>query len=290
MKRARRSRLGLLSGLLLLLPWAVSPGISPATAQTLNQPVQTAKPTANPASDAPPPLRQGLEPKAIAILQAASARLASARSLRFTAVTTYESPSRLGTPLAYMSTSEITLQRPNRLRVLTLGDGPASEFYYDGKAITAFAPAENLVAVAAAPPTIDAMLKMAYDSAAIYFPFTDFIVSDPYKDLSESLELAFYVGRSQIVGGTTTDIIAISNGSVFAQIWIGANDQLPRLIRAVYADDPSRLRHQTEFLNWQLNSTVTAESFTSSKAKKAKPIPFRHPDAAASATGTTKSP
>ena len=37
----------------------------------------------------------------------------------------------------------------------------------------ALEPAENLVAVADAPPTIDAALKAAYDSAAIYFPFTD---------------------------------------------------------------------------------------------------------------------
>jgi hypothetical protein len=35
--------------------------------------------------------------------------------------------------------------------VITLGDGPASEFYYDGKAMMAFAPGENLVAVARRP-------------------------------------------------------------------------------------------------------------------------------------------
>ena len=96
---------------------------------------------------------------------------------------TYESPSRLGTPLAYTKKSEVTLKRPDKLRVVTSADGPASEFYYDGKAMVAFAPAENLIAVAEAPPTIDAALKAAYDSAAIYFPFTDLIVADPYKDM-----------------------------------------------------------------------------------------------------------
>ena len=30
-------------------------------------------------------------------------------------------------------------------------DGPASEFYYDGKKMMAYAPAENLVAIADAP-------------------------------------------------------------------------------------------------------------------------------------------
>ena len=56
------------------------------------------------------------------------------------------------------------------------GDGPASEFYYDGKTMMAYAPAENLVAVADAPPTIDAALEAAYNKAAIFFPFTDLLV------------------------------------------------------------------------------------------------------------------
>ena len=86
--------------------------------------------------------------------------------MRFTAVISYESPSRLGPPLVYTTTSEVTLQRPDKLRVLTPGDGPASEFYYDGKTMLAFVPAENLVAVADAPPTLDPALKAAYDAAA----------------------------------------------------------------------------------------------------------------------------
>ena len=68
---------------------------------------------------------------------------------------TYESPSRFGPRSCYTTKSEVTLQRPDKLRVITSGDGPASEFYYNGKTMTAFAPAENLVAVADAPPTID---------------------------------------------------------------------------------------------------------------------------------------
>src|SRR5262249_37969029 len=120
-----------------------------------------------------------LEPKAIDILKAASSRLAAARSMRFTAVVSYENPSLIGPPLVYTTKSDVVVQRPDRLRVITSGDGPASEFYYDGKTMMAFAPAENLVAVADAPPTIDGALKAAYDSAAIYFPFSDLIVADP---------------------------------------------------------------------------------------------------------------
>ena len=78
--------------------------------------------------------------------------------MSFTAIVSYEGPSLLGPPLIYSTKSQVTLRRPNKLKVITFGDGPPSEFYYDGKTMMAFAPKENLVAVADAPPTIDATL------------------------------------------------------------------------------------------------------------------------------------
>jgi hypothetical protein len=238
----------------------------------------------------PSEVNSTLEPKAIALIKSMSDRLTAAQSMSFTSVSTYESPSRLGPPLVYTTISEVTLQRPNQLKVITPGDGPANEFYYDGQEITAYSPAENLVAVAQAPGTLDAALKLAYDSAAIYFPFTDVLVSNPYQDIVDGLKVAFVVGQSNVVGGTTTDIVAVANDKIFAQIWIGAEDKLPRMIRAVYRDDPSRLRHQVEFSNWQLDIPVSADSFTSSEAKKALPIPFAPPEPPNLAPTQTTSP
>lgn len=219
-----------------------------------------------------------LEPKAIDILQAASRQLAAAHTMSFTAVVSYESPSRLGTPLVYTSKSDVTLQRPDKLRVLTPGDGPATEFYYNGKTMSAFAPAENLIATAAAPPTIDAALKAAFDHAAIYFPFTDLIVSDPYIDIADGLIIAFYMGQSKEVGGTTTNMVAYANNNVFIQAWIGAEDQLPRRMRAVYRADPTRLRHQMDISDWKINSTVPKNAFVPKNTDKANHIAFSTPN------------
>jgi hypothetical protein len=228
---------------------------------------------ARPAREATP----ALEPKAIEILKAASTRLAAARTMKFTAVHFYENPSRQGHPLAFTTKSEVTLQRPDKLRVIMSADGPASEFYYDGKKMMAYAPAENLVAVADAAPTIDATLERAYHSAAIYFPFADWIVADPYKEMSDGMNLAYYIGQSRVVGGTTTDMVAYIDHGVFIQAWIGFEDKLPRLLHAIYLDDPERLRHTLLLSDWQLDSAVPADTFTSAKAASANPMPFAHP-------------
>ncbi len=247
-------------------------------AQQTKQASKASKSAKSQSKETPPAVQLTIEPKAIEILKAACDKLGAARTMSFTAVVTYESPSRLGTPLAYTTKSEVTLKRPDKLRVVTVADGPASEFYYDGKAMVAFAPAENLIAVAEAPPTIDETLKAAYDSAAIYFPFTDLIVTDAYKDIADGLVLAFYIGQSKIVGGTTTDMVAYANNDVFVQAWIGAEDKLPRMVRAVYRTDAAHLRHQLELSNWQLEPGVADDAFAPKNAGGAKPIAFAHPN------------
>ncbi len=226
-----------------------------------------------------PPSHPAIEQGALDRLKATSERLAAAKSMSFTAVTTYKSPARTGQPLYYSLLSSVELQRPNKLRVITPGDGPASDFYYDGKTMMAYAPAANLTAIADAPPTIGEAMKAAYEKAAIYFPFAEVIVPDPYKNLSEGLTSAFFVGQSHVVGDTVTDIVAIANDNVQAEIWIGVDDGLPRMIRAVYPKDPTQSRYEIQFSNWHLNQPTKDADFTSAQALKAPRMQFARPDA-----------
>jgi hypothetical protein len=255
---------------------ATGGGAEQTNAQTTSQPKVAAK-HAKPAPA--PDYQPGLDPHALAIIKAACDRLAAAKSMTFTAIVSYENPSRLGPPLVYSTKSEVTMQRPDKLRVITLGDGPRSEFYYDGKTMTAFAPAEKLVAVADAPATIEAALMKAYDVGAIYFPFTDVIVADPYKDIANGLKIAFYIGQSVVVDNTTTDMVAYLTGDVFVQAWIGTEDKLPRRIYAVYMTDSARLRHVLALSNWVLDPPVPADAFVPADTAGAAPIAFERPDA-----------
>ena len=247
-------------------------------------PAKPAK-AAAPAKKAPPAAKAApvpefklvLEPRAMELLKATSARLAAARTMSFTAVASYEYPSRLGPPIVYTVRYDVAMRRPDRLRVVVPGDGPASEFYFDGSTMMAYAPAENLVAVADAPGTIDTALKQAYQTAAIYYPFTDLVVADPYAALTDGARLAFVVGPSGHVGGTKTDMVVWASDDVFLQIWIGADDKLPRRVRAIFREDPMALRHEVEFSNWQLDAPIAADAFASAKAQGAQRMAFANP-------------
>jgi hypothetical protein len=225
-----------------------------------------------------PPSHPAIEPGALDRLKATCQRLARAKTMSFTAVTIYESPARNGQPLYYTTLSTVEVQRPNKLRVITPGDGPASDFYYNGKTIMAYTPAAGFVAVMDGPSTIDQAVEAAYDKAAIYFPFAEVIAADPYKNLSDGLTSAFFVGQSHVVGDTVTDIIAIANANVQAEVWIGVNDGLPRMIHATYPGDPAKSSYEIQFSNWHLDQSTNDADFAPAQVMTAPRIQFARPD------------
>ncbi len=227
---------------------------------------------------AAPAERISLQPRAIELLQAMCERLAKAKSMSFTADVSYEYPSKLGPPVVYAMRYEAVMKRPDKLRVIMPGDGPVSEFYYDGKQMMAYAPAENLVAGESAPPTLDAALKQAFERADLYFPFTDLIVDDPYAALTRDAKLAFVTGPSGVLDGVKTTGVVLADDDVFLQIWIGTGDMLPRRIRAIYSGDPLQLRHDMALSNWRINPSAPAGLFNSKKARQANPIAFARPN------------
>jgi hypothetical protein len=252
---------------------------------------QAAKKPAAKTKAAPAAPALQLDPKALDILKAASDKLAAAHTMSFTAVELFEQPTRQGAPLGYTAKYEVTLQRPDKLRVLKPADGNDTSFYYDGKTMKGYSPTENLLAVADAPPTIDATLEKAYKLAGISVPFDDLIVSDPYGDLKPGLIHAYYVGQSHVVAGITTDIVAYAGDGVFVQMWLGAEDKLPRLVRAVFLDDPDHMRHEMAIADWKLDEPLPADTFElPSSAATAKHIPFEaaHPELPAGATAPVK--
>ena len=279
---------------------AASLGMGLTAALTVAQaPAPTPRPSRKPApksaAAAPRPVPTP-EARAIEILKASCAKLAAAGSMSFTALGAYEVPSLWGPPLIYGRIYEVALQRPDKIAVVTVGDGPRTEFYDDGKVMMSFHPAENLVAVTEAPTNIDGALDKLFSDSGTYFPFTDQIVKDPWGDIASALTGAFYVGESNLIGGVTTDVVAYESNGVFIQTWIGKDDKLPYMARAMFVDDPLQLRHSVQFTSWKLEPPLGPEKFTTTKAGNADKIPFNHPrmksdvPAPAKASGGTKKP
>jgi hypothetical protein len=235
---------------------------------------------------APPKAAQAkapaVDPAALALIKTMSDTLAAAKSISFTTVGAFDVPARNGQPLFYFTRSEVLMARPDKLRVIVPGDGPPSEFYYDGKTIAVFKPGMDLVATMDAPGTLEPALEAIYKKAGLYFPFVDFIVADPYDTLTKGLTSAFVIGTSDIVGGTKTNIVSLSNRDTHLQIWIGAEDKLPRLVSATPINRPKEPRHIVDFSGWKLTGDIDeAQSFAPKTTASTKQIPFARPESPA---------
>ncbi len=245
---------------------------------------ETTPEAAAPEAAAPEPVAQdpahpAIEPAALDLIKAMSEKLAAAKSIAFVAHGAFDVPARNGQPLFYHTRSDILLVRPNKLRVIVPGDGPPSEFYYDGSKVAVFTPKADLVAITDAPGNVEGMLEDIYKKAGVYFPFVDFIVANPYKTLTDGLTGAFVIGKSEVVGDTATDIVSLSDQSVHLQIWIGSKDKLPRLIWATAADAQEKPRHMVEFSNWKLDGKLSKDvAFAPHTKASTKQIPFDRPD------------
>ena len=82
---------------------------------------------------------------------------------------------------------------------------------------------------------------------------------------------------SGAVGGVPTEAVAWATNDVFIQMWVGTEDKLPRRIRAMFANDPLKLRHDMLLSNWQIDPTHAADTFGSQKAQSAPRIPLAKP-------------
>jgi hypothetical protein len=221
-------------------------------------------------SSAPKPLvsrstpRQ-LEPKALEVLKSVRDRLAAARTLSWVAVDKFESRGDEDAPRIQKTRFEVTLKRPDKLRVLVSGlSGLVLQVNCNGGTMLTYTPATKAVSIAKAPPAITDCLKQAYKASVIDVPFVDLILATPSMDVAAALPRAHYVGQLQFQG-TNTDVISFSRDSVLVQMWVGTEDKLPKAIRVISVDDPNRSRHTLTLSDWQIDLTVPPEVFTALK-------------------------
>ena len=229
-----------------------------------------------PQTPAPAPI---MEQRALDLLKNMSATLGAAKAFTYRSRSTVEVPANTGQFVTLSATSEVALQRPNKLRVRVTGEVPNFEFYYNGTTIAAFAPKNHVYSVASAPQTIDEMVKFVMDKSGIYFPSADVMYSDPYAMLTKDLTSAFVVGPAT-VGGVPCEHLAFMGPGVHWEIWIETGKSaLPRRLVVTYTEVQNFPRFLVEFADWNLKPKPAASRFVFKQPSNATQIEFSSPTA-----------
>jgi hypothetical protein len=216
--------------------------------------------------------------RALSVLARTCATLAKAKTISFRARDMVSTLGPAGQWIDLIGTARVVAERPDKLFVETRGDRFPQDFFYDGKTITMYAPHEKIYAQADAPPTLEAMIQHADDIGGITFPFADVLPAEPCSTLTKDLTTALYVGEST-VGGAKTEHLAFATKNEEWQIWIGAEDHLPRMLLARYRDVEGAPRITVEFSDWKVGGPSPASTFGFKAPSGAVKTEFKKPGA-----------
>ena len=99
-------------------------------------------------------------------------------------------------------------------------------------------------------------------------------MSVPQQAMIKDLTSAQLVGESTSVGGVTTTHLAFAKPNLEWEIWIGADDHLPRRLDVTYTDVDGRPTGSVTFSEWKLNPTIAPDRFVFTPPEGAKRIEF----------------
>lgn len=223
-----------------------------------------------------------VDARALDILKKMSDTLSKTRGMSFQARSMGPVKAPSGVWVNLFGNYSVKTQSPDKLFVKQSGDLTDIEFYYDGKSVTMFSPVKNLYSVKDAPGSVNDLIEEGYKAYGKSFPFSDFLVTDPYAVLTKDMTAAYYVGESTIVPlraaeGIKTYHLAVSNKGVEWQIWIDQKSYLPLLVSATYPGPDSEPSYYLELGDWKTDEAVSPNAFVFDNKTKASKTDYRDP-------------
>jgi hypothetical protein len=120
--------------------------------------------------------------------------------------------------------ANVIISRPNKLRAERRGEMVDQVFYYDGKTLTLYNPADKVYAMVAVPDTLEGMFEFMYWSLGFSIPISDLLYADAFRLLMQDVTLAEVVGQT-FIDGVKCDHLLFSRPGVDFQVWVAQGQQ-----------------------------------------------------------------
>ena len=214
-----------------------------------------------------------IEPQAERILRQMSDFLKAQPRFSFHIDATFEALER-GQKLQLSASTQVAVQRPDRLQVAVEGDTLQRQFWYDGAAITLLDVDHNNYATAPISGDLDTVLNRIQQRYGLDLPAADFVMSDPYNVLTEKVRSGFYAGLHK-VQGVSCHHLAFSQPDIDWQIWIEDSDKpAPRKLVITYKQIRQMPQYTGLYSQWNFTSEFSANQFSFTPPEKAEKIEF----------------
>jgi hypothetical protein len=215
-----------------------------------------------------------VDPAATQILQKMTAYLGSLKQFSVHTQNTLEDVLESGHRVDFDISASVIVSRPNRLRAERRGDLIDQIFYYDGKTLTLYNPADKVYATEPAPGTIEGVLDFARETLGLTVPAADLIYRNAFPLLIQDVTFAAVVGKA-VIGGVKCDHLLFSRPGVDFQVWVAdAGRPLPYKYVVTDTGTPKLLSITTVMSDWNTAPAVGDARFSFEPPQGVKPINF----------------
>lgn len=212
-----------------------------------------------------------VDPLALDVLKAVTQPIQQAQAFSFKALISEEELATNGQIVTSFHTTEIMVQRPDKVHLIFKGRGERVDFYGTNGSITMYAPDVKLYTTVPAKATIDDNLA-DITAKGIDMPVGPFLSSHLYELASKDLITGYVIGRVKIYDHDVHQL-AFTSPDVDWQLWV-TGGETPRIVRAESVNKKLEGKPRTivQFLDWNLSPTISADEFTFAKPADAQQI------------------
>ncbi len=229
-------------------------------AQAQSAPAPSAQAAANP-----------VDPAAIQALKDMGAHLQSLKRFEVSTDLTGERVLADGQKLQHAASATLSVDRPNRLRVVMRSARSERELIYDGKVATLYTPALKHYSSVEFTGSVGELVERLEDRFGVEVPLSDlFTWGTPAAPLDQ-VSSAMNAGQD-LIDGVLSDHYAFRQGDIDWQVWITADGKpLPlKLVITNRADEA--MPQSVSLISWNLKPKFTPATFRFTPSKGATAV------------------
>ena len=194
------------------------------------------------------------------LLRQMSEKLAQAKSLSFKVNRKLDAALVEGRDVPENTQIEISVSRPGKFLARSDSKDNVRHLFFDGQNLSVYDETMKLYATVPVAGTIDEAVAKVDETYGFTPPLAEFILSDPYKALSQLIKSKAYKGKENIAG-VECHHLSLSGDVADSELWIGTSDLLPRKLKATFKDREGGPKLEADFTSWNLAPTLDDKIF-----------------------------
>ena len=217
---------------------------------------------------------ENINSEAINILKRGLDNLSALEKFNVTTQNTLEDVINDSYRIDYETSSDLTIHRPDKVRIERYGLEMHQLFFFNGNQFTLHNPYHKVYATRSLKGSLEDMFHIARDTFGLRAPSSDLIYSNSFELLSQNIRVAEVIGK-EMINEVMCDHLLFIRPNVSFQIWISESaPYLPYKYVVTDTSTPHLLSYSTLMTQWNLEPEMSDTMFEFSSTEDVHQIEF----------------